>query len=82
MFKRKKICHTVQQWLLTRKAPKQQTTKLRLQIFEKLSNINCILLKMKDYSANSVDPDETAHYEPSHLDLQCLQIQLLACLTL
>ena len=22
--------------------------------------------------ANTVDPDETAHYEPSHLDLQCL----------
>ena len=21
---------------------------------------------------NSVDPDETAHYEPSHLDLHCL----------
>ena len=23
--------------------------------------------------ANSVDPDEMAHYEPSHLDLHCLQ---------
>ena len=23
--------------------------------------------------ANSIDPDETAHYEPSHLDLHCLQ---------
>ena len=22
--------------------------------------------------SNSVDPDETAHYEPSHLDLLCL----------
>ena len=22
--------------------------------------------------SNSVDPDETAHYEPSHLDLSCL----------
>ena len=22
--------------------------------------------------ANIVDPDETAHYEPSHLDLHCL----------
>ena len=27
-----------------------------------------------------MDPDETAHYEPSHLDLQCLQNQLLLCL--
>ena len=26
--------------------------------------------------ANTVDPDGTAHYEQSHLDLQCLQIQL------
>ena len=32
--------------------------------------------------ANTVDSDETAHYEPSHLDLQCLQIQLLLCLAL
>ena len=32
--------------------------------------------------ANTVDPDETAHYELSHLDLQCLQIQLLLCLAL
>ena len=23
--------------------------------------------------SNSVDPDETAHYEPSHLDLHCLK---------
>ena len=23
--------------------------------------------------SNSVDPDETAHYEPSHQDLRCLQ---------
>ena len=23
--------------------------------------------------SNSVDPDETAHYEPSHLDLRCLK---------
>ena len=22
--------------------------------------------------ANSIDPDEMAHYEPSHLDLHCL----------
>ena len=29
---------------------------------------------------NSVDPDETAHYEPSHLDLSCLQKPIIiAC---
>ena len=26
----------------------------------------------KDTFANSADPDETARYEPSHLDLHCL----------
>ena len=26
---------------------------------------------------NSVDPDETAHYEQSHLDLHCLQKYLI-----
>ena len=30
-------------------------------------------VKLKDWMSNSVDPDETAHYEPSHLDLRCLQ---------
>ena len=36
----------------------------------------------KTRKANTVDPDEPAHYEPSHLDLQCLKIQLLLCLAL
>ena len=30
--------------------------------------------------SNSVDPDETAHYEPSHVDLCCLQKPIItAC---
>ena len=30
--------------------------------------------------SNSVDPDETAHYEPSLLDLCCLQkLIIIAC---
>ena len=29
--------------------------------------------KIKNRMANSVDTDEMAHYEPSHLDLHCLQ---------
>ena len=57
--------------------PKKLTTKLHLQNFEKLL-IETVLCSR----ANTVDPDETAHYEPSHLDLQCLQIQLLLCLAL
>ena len=28
--------------------------------------------EIKNRTANSVDPDEMAHYEPSHLDLHCL----------
>ena len=35
------------------------------------------MLKNQRLEANTVD-----HYEPSHLDLQCLQIQLLLCLPL
>ena len=27
--------------------------------------------------SNSVDPDETAHYETSHLDLLCLQTPII-----
>ena len=30
--------------------------------------------------SNSVDPDETAHYEPSHLDLRCLQKSIIIVL--
>ena len=33
--------------------------------------------KIKNIMANSVDPDEMAHYEPSHLELHCLQRYLL-----
>ena len=30
--------------------------------------------------ANSIDPDETARYEPSHLDLHCLhRVLVLVC---
>ena len=27
--------------------------------------------------SNSIDPDETAHYEPSHQDLRCLQKSII-----
>ena len=32
-----------------------------------------ILVKNQSSMANSLDPDETAHYEPSHQTLHCLQ---------
>ena len=31
------------------------------------------ICKLKDWLSNSIGPDEMAHYEPSHLDLCCLQ---------
>ena len=31
-----------------------------------------LYVKLKDRMPNSVDPDETVHYEPSHLDLRSL----------
>ena len=33
-----------------------------------------ISVKNQNWMANSVDPDETAHYEPSHQDLHWSQI--------
>ena len=40
----------------------------------------CLTLKAPNTTiaefANTVDPDETAHNEPSHLDLQCLPSSL------
>ena len=37
-------------------------------------------VKLKDWMSNSVDPDETAHYEPSHLNLCCLQKPIIIAL--
>ena len=63
---------------LTRKALEKQTAK-----FRKTYDTNCIMLKNQRLEGkNTIDPDKTAHYEQSHLDLQYLQIQLLLCLTL
>ena len=39
---------------------------------EKLLQI-AVLVKNQNRMANRVDPDETAHDEPSHQDLHCLQ---------
>ena len=36
--------------------------------------------KNQNQVASSVDPDGTAHYEPFHLDLHCLQ-RLMFCST-
>ena len=39
----------------------------------KLTTRKKFICKVARLNVNSVDPDETAHYEPSHLDLRCLQ---------
>ena len=66
------------------KTPKTGFLRTRLksclQIFEKKFQYKQLLCYFE--MANTVDPDEIAHYEPSNLDLQCLQIQLLLCLAL
>ena len=35
-----------------------------------------LLIIQRVKGANNVDPDEVAHHEPPHLDLNCLQIKL------
>ena len=44
-----------------------------MQNFEKCSLK--LYQEFKDYKANTVDLNEMAHYQLSHLDLQCSQIQ-------
>ena len=39
---------------------------------------NRVSVNIKNWMANSVDADEIAHHEPSHLDLHCLQ-RYLTC---
>ena len=36
-----------------------------------------LYVKLKDWMTNSVDPDATACYEPSHLALHCLQKNII-----
>ena len=62
---------------------KKADDKIMFAKLSKTFSSNCILLKIKGLEAKHiVDPDEMAHYEPSHLDPQCLQKQLLLCLAL
>ena len=39
--------------------------------------IEVSVLKKRNKTANSGDPDETAHYESSHLDLHSLHTEVL-----
>ena len=42
-------------------------------VFNRLSTGKTSVCKVEKLNANSIDSDETAHHEPSHLDLCCLQ---------
>ena len=41
-----------------------------------------MVLRIQRLEGNSVDPNEVAHYEPTHQVLHCLQIQLFSSLVL
>ena len=57
--------------------------KIFVSKFWKKSYVQAIpYWEFKDQRANRVDLDAVAHYEPLHLDLRCLQIQLFLSLVL
>ena len=62
---------------------KQNKTKKKKKKKKKEKNYHLersLYVKLRDRMSNGVDPDETAHYEPSHLDLCCLQKpSIIAC---
>ena len=63
--------------------PKRQTTKLGLQNYKKKhTHFQFKLYNVDNSKRDTVGPEETSHYELSHLGLQCLQIQLLLLGTL
>ena len=62
---------------------KAKAVKFTSAISKKLKKLNVLSkpyhnYELKSCTANSVDPDEAAHFEPPHLDLYCLQIQLFS----
>ena len=59
------------------KASKKQTKFISAKFQEK----SLVPSFIKTMRANSVDLDEVAHYEPSHMDQDCLQIQLFTVLS-
>ena len=58
---------------LSLSAPFQTTLVVCYFCFNKLSISKTFISKVDHWMSNIVDPDEMAHYEPSHLDLRCLQ---------
>ena len=50
------------------------------QAFAKFVKVVSYRELKKKHRANSEGPNEAAHYEPPHLDMRCLLIQLLSFL--
>ena len=65
---------------LTKKKSRQQN--LCFKVLKNYFVQAIIYWDFKDQRANSVDPDEAAHYELPHLDLHCLQIEIFSVLVL
>ena len=55
------------------KKKKKKQTDNKIYVCKILNNF-CPRKELKDYRANSIDPEEVAHHEPPHLDPCCLQI--------
>ena len=59
---------------LTHYVPNRQRIKFISEKFTEMLCPSFIKLRIQEQRANSVDPDEVAHYEPPHLALHCIQI--------
>ena len=68
----------IESGLLTHKALRNRLQNLRPQNFWKCFIQTLSYWDFKHKRASSVDSDEAAHYEPPHLDLPCLQVQLFS----
>ena len=67
--------HVHRQVLLILKMPIKHTAKFTSTKFK--SYVKYLSIEKSDYWANIVDQDKVAHYEPPHLDLRCLRMQLV-----
>ena len=54
--------------------PKSKVCKTLVRINTRFRQCLSVLQTDTNTNANSVDPDETAYYEPSHQDLHCLPV--------
>ena len=70
------FCYVILKIKLTLEVSIEQKTNFLFAKFKSPGSYN--ILRIQKSRENSVDPDEMTHYEPPHLDLHCLQIQLIS----